>query len=97
MAPVWIDMHVRACVDLESMRTTVEITDRQRAELLKMAAQRGEKGFSRLVQEAIELYLAEHEARRQRIKSAVAVLGTLDEECARRLEESVLQMRSRWR
>jgi len=28
------------------VRTTVEIDDAQRAELLKLAAQRGEKGFS---------------------------------------------------
>jgi len=37
--------------------TTVEIRDRQRAKLFELAARRGEKGFSKLVQEAIDLYL----------------------------------------
>ena len=40
------------------MRTTVEITAEQRAQLLKLAARRGEKGFSGLVREALETYLA---------------------------------------
>ena len=46
------------------MRTTVEITDAQRAELLKLAAQRGEKGFSAVIREALDLYLRQHRARR---------------------------------
>jgi metal-responsive CopG/Arc/MetJ family transcriptional regulator len=47
------------------VRTTVELTDRQRAALRKLAAERGEKGFSRLVQEAIEHYLESGRARRE--------------------------------
>ena len=53
----WLDMHVHAC-EYGCMRTTVEITDAQRAGLLELAARRGEKGFSRLVQEAVEAILA---------------------------------------
>ena len=41
------------------MRTTVEIRDDQRAKLLEIAARRGEKGFSRVVQEALDLFLRE--------------------------------------
>ena len=40
------------------MRTTIEITEEQRAELLKLAAIRGHNGFSQLVQEALNEYLA---------------------------------------
>ena len=39
------------------MRTTIEIRDEHRAKLLEMAARRGEKGFSSIVSEAIELIL----------------------------------------
>ena len=36
------------------MRTTVEINDRFRARLLQIAAERGEKGFSGMLEEALE-------------------------------------------
>jgi hypothetical protein len=36
------------------MRTTIEMKDEHRAALLEMAAQRGLKGFSVLVEDAVE-------------------------------------------
>ena len=51
------------------MRTTVEITPEQRAKLLELAARQGRKGFSHLVREALELFLArqqELDAKRKR-------------------------------
>ena len=51
-----IDMHVHAYY-VAVMRTTVEISDSHRARLLKLAADRGEKGFSHLVREALDQYL----------------------------------------
>ena len=41
----------------EGVRTTVEIPDVQRARLLELAVRRGEKGFSRLIQEAVDRLL----------------------------------------
>ena len=81
------------------MRTTIEITDEQRARLLELAAARGRKGFSFLVREAIEQYLAtEGEAeRRRRAEKAIAVLGTLREDEADRLEETRRKLRESWR
>jgi hypothetical protein len=43
-----------------SMRITVEIRPEQRIQLLEIAARRGKKGFSGLVQEAIDRFL-DHE------------------------------------
>ena len=81
------------------MRTTVEITNAQRSKLLELAARRGEKGFSRLVQEAIDLYLLSEEgrAREARASAAVAVLGTLDDEAADAMETVARGLRSTWR
>ena len=39
------------------MRTTIELKDESRARLLDMAARRGEKGFSTIIGEAVDLYL----------------------------------------
>ena len=79
------------------MRTTVEISDSQRAKLLSLAAERGEKGFSRLVGEALDRFLAEEGTRKDRIQSALALEGTLDAESADEIEASVRRIRSTWR
>ena len=79
------------------MRTTVEITDAQRADLLRIAAQRGEKGFSSVIREALDLYLQQHRSRRAAVEKALALQGTFDEDEASALERSVSQLRGRWR
>jgi metal-responsive CopG/Arc/MetJ family transcriptional regulator len=75
------------------VRTTIELTDRQRAKLLELAAERGEEGFSRLVQEAIDRYLEENVARRERVEAALAVGGSLDDAAADALEHSARRIR----
>lgn len=79
------------------MRTTVEITDDQRAGLLELAARRGEKGFSRLVQEAIAGYLEGNRERRERIQAAISVLGTVDDATADELRQTARELRQSWR
>ena len=79
------------------MRTTIEIPDEQRAKLLKLAAQRGEKGFSRLVEEALERYLDESSAREHTVQQALSVLGSFSDAAADRLEETVRTLRGTWR
>lgn len=79
------------------MRTTVKIPDEIRARLLEMAARRGERGFSGLVEEALERFLAEEERRRERAEAARAVLGRLNDEEAEALDQTVRALRSTWR
>lgn len=79
------------------MRTTVEILDEHRAELLKLAAERGEKGFSSLVREAVDLYLQQHHARREAIARALELRGSFSEDEAAAMESSVARLRGSWR
>lgn len=79
------------------MRTTVEIDDAQRAELLKLAAQRGEKGFSSVIREALDLYIRQHRARRELVAKALELEGSFSDEEADALEASVLRLREKWR
>lgn len=79
------------------MHATLEISDEIWARLLEMAARRGERGLSALVEEALERYLAEEERRRQGSEPARAVLGALDDEEADALEEAVRALRKHWR
>jgi len=79
------------------MRTTVEIPDAQRARLLELAAQRGEKGFSRLIQEAVDRMLTDNDAREVRTKAALALEGSMGAKEADELLASVMCIRSTWR
>lgn len=82
---------------VSTMRTTVEITDAQRAELLKIAAQRHEKGFSAVIREALDLYLRQHRARREKVEKALALRGSFTDDEGDALERSVTQLRGKWR
>ncbi len=79
------------------MRTTIEITDAQRARLLELAARRGVKGFSALVQEAVDAYLEAQAGRSEEVRLALAAIGSLDERGAGALRESVKRSRGSWR
>jgi len=79
------------------MRTTIELSDDLRSRLLAMAARRGDKGFSHLVQEAVERYLTEEEERLARTREAVDAIGSLSEEQAERMRESIRTLRATWR
>lgn len=89
-------MHVHAD-KFPGMRTTIELSDELRARLLAMAARRGEKGFSSLVETAVERYLEDEEGRQSRIRDAVSAIGSLDDDEADRLRKSVESVRSTWR
>ena len=89
-------MHVHAWQD-SLVRTTIEIPDEQRARLLDLAARRGEKGFSRLVQEAVERMLDEDDSRKSRTQAALALKGSLGAQAADDLAASVARVRSTWR
>lgn len=75
----------------------MEIDDVQRAELLKLAAQRGEKGFSSVIREALDLYIRQHRARKAAVVQALALEGSLSDEEADALEASVRKLRGTWR
>ena len=79
------------------MRTTVEITDAQRARLLEIAAAKGQKGFSSLVQEAIDLLLEREDRRAERVQAALAVKGSLAAKDADELSRRAAESRKAWR
>jgi predicted transcriptional regulator len=79
------------------MRTTIELTDDQRAELMRLAAKRRLKGFSPIVQEALDEYLQRQGGREQAIARALTLQGCLGKKAADELEESVRQARELWR
>lgn len=79
------------------IRTTIELTSKQRARLLEIAATRGLKGFSSLVQEAVDLYLKEQAGRGERVRAALSAFGTFGDEAAEGLREAMHRSRESWR
>lgn len=79
------------------MRTTIELPDEQRARLVELAARQGRKGFSGIIQEALTRYFEALDGRDDRVRDALAVLGTLDEEAAVRMQEEHRRLRASWR
>ena len=79
------------------MRTTIEIKPEHRARLLELAARRGEKGFSSVIAEAVEVYLAGSTEQDRFRKRALRLRGTLPNKEARRLQQSSETLRGFWR
>jgi Arc/MetJ family transcription regulator len=80
-----------------SVRTTIEINDRHRARLLEIAGQRGQKGFSDIVGEALEWYLGEVRKAEERRKAAAKLRGCLKDDEAVELRAEVRKLRAAWR
>jgi metal-responsive CopG/Arc/MetJ family transcriptional regulator len=95
-------MHVHACM-IEDMRTTIELDDDVRLELLRIAAQRGERGYSAVINDVLRKALreedeAEQREKRKRIAERILSLaGTISDEEADAWKESVRESRRNWR
>lgn len=79
------------------MRTTVEIRDDLRARLLEMAARRGVKGFSSIVEEALKHFIEDEEERTAARGRALMLRGALSDDEATELEATTRALRANWR
>jgi hypothetical protein len=79
------------------MRTTIEIKPEHRARFLELATSRGEKGFSGVVAEALELYLADRKSRTKAIRNALALKGSMSETETAGLLTQTRRIRANWR
>jgi predicted transcriptional regulator len=79
------------------MRTTIEMKPEHRARILELAANRGEKGFSSVVAEALEVYLEAQSNRVHAIEGALALKGSMREPEAASLSSRTQGIRANWR
>lgn len=77
------------------MRTTVEITDEQHRALSTVAQRRGLRGFSPLVQEALNAYLRDLDA--QEVDLLLGLEVILDEDDEREMRSRIDVLRATWR
>ena len=79
------------------MRTTVEMKPEHRSALLSLASRRGEKGFSSVLEEAIDSYLRNENEREKRRTLLLSLGGVLSPNEAERLRRVTSELRENWR
>jgi hypothetical protein len=79
------------------VRTTIELDEPSRGRLLELAARRGKKGFTDLVNEAVVRDLDAHDAVAERQRAAARLHGALSADEADALVDGVAAARAIWR
>lgn len=77
------------------MRTTVEITEDQHRALNAIAHRRHIRGFSALVQEALDVYLAD--VGPEEVDLLLALEGVLSDDDARQVRSHIAETKATWR
>lgn len=78
------------------MRTIVGISGRQRSILLSLAARRGLKGYSTLIQEAPDRYIADEIGELEVKERVLAMKGNRQQEETEQTRSRLLELRQRW-
>ena len=81
------------------MRTTIEIDEEVRAALIQRAAERGERGYSEIINEILKRYfgLEEQALREERARSIEELSGSISEKTAQQMHEAIARSRRQWR
>lgn len=77
------------------MRTTVEISSYHHETLLNLARRRGLRGFSQLVQEALDSYLADLSA--DEMDLLLSLESSIDESEEHEMRRRIEEARATWR
>ena len=88
-------MHVQVIIIL--MRTTVAFKPEHRSALIALAAYRGHKGFSSVLEKAIESYLSGERERAERRNELLSLAGSLSQSEAEELRDEASRSRGFWR
>jgi predicted transcriptional regulator len=84
-------------VEEREMRTTIELSDDHRSALHSIAARRGLRGYSKLIQEAIDLYIKQKEKKGDGLRQLLKMRGTWSAEEAKRVRKRLGELRQNWK
>lgn len=76
------------------MRTTIDITDQQHRALTSLASRRGLRGFSLIVQEAIDAYLRDQDA--AEVDLLLSLEGSVNDDEESEIRRRIAEARSTW-
>ena len=79
------------------MRTTIEISDKHRSILLSLAAQKGLRGYSPIIQEALDYYF-EHQIEATNKKADILKMkGSWKTEDIKETRSKLIELRENWK
>jgi hypothetical protein len=79
------------------MRTTIEISDRHRSVLVVLAAQRGLRGYSEIIEEALDKYIAEQVRDPDTKERVLAMRGSWQQDEIERTRSRLVELREQWK
>lgn len=79
------------------MRTTIELSDDHRSALHSLAARRGLRGYSKLIQEAVDFYIKEKVKRGNGVRHLLKMRGSWNREEAQEFRKRLEEVRRSWR
>ena len=79
------------------MRTTIELSDEHRSSLHALAARRGLRGYSRLIQEAVDLYVQKVAVQENAPAHLLRMRGTWNREEAEKVRKKLREIRKNWK
>lgn len=79
------------------MRTTVVLPDELIAALHALAIRRGERGYSKVMEEAVSTYLRDQTKRRRDLKAILEMEGSWSSEESEEVRKNLREARKNWR
>ena len=79
------------------MRTTIELSNDHRSSLHSLAVRRGLRGYSKLIREAVDLYIQEMTAKEGSATHLLRMRGTWNTEEARTFQKKLREIRKNWK
>jgi len=79
------------------MRTTIELSTDHRSSLHSLAARRGLRGYSKLIQEAVDLYIQDMTAKEGNTKLLLKMRGTWNKHDANTFSKKLRGIRRNWK
>jgi len=80
-----------------TMRTTIELSDDHRSALHSLAAKRRLRGYSKLVEEAIDLYIKEKAIQENGARHLLKMRGTWSKEEANQVRKRLEEIERNWK
>lgn len=79
------------------MRTSIEISNKHRRILLSLAAQKGLRGYSRIIQEALDYYIVHQTKMSERKRDILKMKGSWKAEETKEIRSKLTELRENWK
>lgn len=79
------------------MRTTIEISDKHRGILLALAAQKGLRGYSGIIKEALDYYIEHQSKTTEKKREILKMEKTWNVEETEEIRSNLVELRENWK